>query len=795
MSNAVADALLFQDDDDENDNENNNNHHQMLLFNNENYNQQQQEEEEEVFNNNNEMYNNNNEEEEEYNNNNLSKLSSIHSMEEEQFYRNINNPQYQYENLQNKEEIYMIEQLTFQLENEKRKTKEQKLQLERYQSENKYLQEQLQHNNLKNESLQKQFENDKNNLLNEIEEYKIKCLKFEEINNQLKNNENLKTNLKLNEIQNKISGIDLTVSNLRNEIKEKDLEIENLKNYLNNYKLQNEELNNSKNEYFKKSQNLQLELDLNLQKLENLQFKLNQYEKKYLEITNMEEELKFLRNECLLNQEEKKKNKQIEFEIKNLKSQLELQEKLKEKIKDLETQISLQKSLQLENENILQEKYETEKLLKLWEINFPNATPTDISIEIKTNLTKIKRLEERIEELIIQKTDLEQSLKRINMERDKFEILLEEFKKLNLNLEEKITQQDVQIFSLNNQINSYKEIIQVYDKEELIMKHHHLNNNKNEKNEKNDKEEEEENKHLMNRINQLENLNNENNKRINNLIKELEDSKINLNQYKTLIDLKEIDLNKLKLQLQEQIKQFEEFQLTIKKLEKERSELENEIIKYEQRLGKGEYCKENVKILHMTINPETEAKMKSNNQLERLKAENKMLNEELMNLKEQLLGNSGINTTNGSSSSSGTTASGTVASASSSSVNVNNLNEKEMLKLKEQNEDFQRRITKLKEVFQKKVNEFRKTVYLLFGFRIDVVDNNRFRLSSMYAEAPEDYLFFEGDGNSSGMKLLSSEFASTIDEKQMNYLTQFKSIPAFLSSLTLDLFTKQTVFQ
>ncbi|KAL9642329.1 hypothetical protein ABK040_007327 [Willaertia magna] len=297
-----------------------------------------------------------------------------------------------------------------------------------------------------------------------------------------------------------------------------------------------------------------------------------------------------------------------------------------------------------------------------------------------------------------------------------------------------------------------------------------------------------------NNNNSSENLNNENNKRINNLIKELEDSKINLNQYKTLIDLKEIDLNKLKLQLQEQIKQFEEFQLTIKKLEKERSELENEIIKYEQRLGKGEYCKENVKILHMTINPETEAKMKSNNQLERLKAENKMLNEELMNLKEQLLGNSGINTTNGSSSS-GTTASGTVASASSSSVNVNNLNEKEMLKLKEQNEDFQRRITKLKEVFQKKVNEFRKTVYLLFGFRIDVVDNNRFRLSSMYAEAPEDYLFFEGDGNSSGMKLLSSEFASTIDEKQMNYLTQFKSIPAFLSSLTLDLFTKQTVFQ
>ena len=201
----------------------------------------------------------------------------------------------------------------------------------------------------------------------------------------------------------------------------------------------------------------------------------------------------------------------------------------------------------------------------------------------------------------------------------------------------------------------------------------------------------------------------------------------------------------------------------IEKLEKSQQDKEEQIAKYEQKLGRGEYNRDKFKILHMKFNPEIEAKKMSDNDIERLKTENKLLTEEIESLKQQL-----------------------------ESSSTNPITEKEIQQLKEENTDAQRRITKLKEVFQKKINEFRKSVYLLFGFRVDVIESNQFRLSSLYAEAPSDYLLFESDGN--GMKLLSSEFACTVDEKLMRYLTQFRSIPGFLASLTLDLFNKQTVF-
>ncbi|EFC35977.1 predicted protein [Naegleria gruberi] len=100
-----------------------------------------------------------------------------------------------------------------------------------------------------------------------------------------------------------------------------------------------------------------------------------------------------------------------------------------------------------------------------------------------------------------------------------------------------------------------------------------------------------------------------------------------------------------------------------------------------------------------------------------------------------------------------------------------------------------KKITRLEETIQE-VNQ--EKFDIAKHVELDVIENNRFRLSSMYAESPEDYLIFESDGNA--MKLLNSEFACSLEEKSMRFLKNFRSIPGFLCSITLDLFNKQTVF-
>lgn len=44
-----------------------------------------------------------------------------------------------------------------------------------------------------------------------------------------------------------------------------------------------------------------------------------------------------------------------------------------------------------------------------------------------------------------------------------------------------------------------------------------------------------------------------------------------------------------------------------------------------------------------------------------------------------------------------------------------------------------------------------------------------------------------------GLELLETPFCARIDPKMFAYLTTCHSVPAFLSSLTLDLFDKQTM--
>ncbi len=50
---------------------------------------------------------------------------------------------------------------------------------------------------------------------------------------------------------------------------------------------------------------------------------------------------------------------------------------------------------------------------------------------------------------------------------------------------------------------------------------------------------------------------------------------------------------------------------------------------------------------------------------------------------------------------------------------------------------------RLKEVFQKKIQEFRTACYVLTGYQIDITVENQYRLTSVYAEHMEDSLLFK----------------------------------------------------
>lgn len=72
--------------------------------------------------------------------------------------------------------------------------------------------------------------------------------------------------------------------------------------------------------------------------------------------------------------------------------------------------------------------------------------------------------------------------------------------------------------------------------------------------------------------------------------------------------------------------------------------------------------------------------------------------------------------------------------------------------LKKQVESAELKNQRLKEVFQTKIQEFRKVCYTLTGYQIDITRESQYRLTSMYAERKDDCLVFKvgGRGSRSG---------------------------------------------
>mmetsp|Transcript_18098 Transcript_18098/g.27979 ORF Transcript_18098/g.27979 Transcript_18098/m.27979 type:complete len:710 (-) Transcript_18098:114-2243(-) len=108
---------------------------------------------------------------------------------------------------------------------------------------------------------------------------------------------------------------------------------------------------------------------------------------------------------------------------------------------------------------------------------------------------------------------------------------------------------------------------------------------------------------------------------------------------------------------------------------------------------------------------------------------------------------------------------------------------------------------RLKESFKEQIGLFREGVYLMTGYKVDMLPNTErptFRVRSMYAEQEQDHLLFvwpkpAGDSEVVSLDLVETDQAKILSATDSyQYMTKFNSLPAFLASVQLGLFEKQT---
>jgi DNA repair exonuclease SbcCD ATPase subunit len=113
--------------------------------------------------------------------------------------------------------------------------------------------------------------------------------------------------------------------------------------------------------------------------------------------------------------------------------------------------------------------------------------------------------------------------------------------------------------------------------------------------------------------------------------------------------------------------------------------------------------------------------------------------------------------------------------------------------------DLEKATQRLKENFKGQISLFREGVYLMTGYKIELLpgtDRPTFRVRSVFAEREGDQLLLRWPRGEQVTSLdvldtdLAKELAAT---PSYGYMSKFHSLPAFLASVQLSLFEKQTV--
>ncbi|XP_053326445.1 mitotic spindle assembly checkpoint protein MAD1 [Spea bombifrons] len=553
-------------------------------------------------------------------------------------------------------------------------------------------------------------------------------------------------------LKGKISELQWTIMNQEMQIKTQDTEKQGLSEQL---EIQRKKLDES-NQKIQTTQELQALNTEYEQKIKNLEQKLSSQEQDAAIVKSMksdlsrvpklERELQQLREENAYHREMRENNALLKEEVEGLRRTVERYDRMKEELVALEM-----------------EKEKLQKKLKSWE----NLEQTGLNIRTPDDLSKqiiaVQQREIKLKEENLRITSSAQMLEtaRQNLQEELLKVqsnFLEE-KKRREQQEALVRRLQKRVLLLSKERDGMRAILDSYDSELTPSEHS---------------------PQLSRRLREAEEILQRVHAQNSEMEAQLSQALEEAGSQKQRAEMVTAELNLLKSQMgtSDQSSSItsetvNSLRFKIEELEAERGRLEEENRILEMRLEKlslqGCYDPSKTKVIHMSLNPASKAKQQHKDSVKHLQEEC----EKLRDIVRILEG--------------GTQIPDKLESTSKFQSS------QELKELKKQVESAELKNQRLREVFQTKIHEFRTVCYMLTGYRIDITTENQYRLTSMYAEHKDDNLLFKSSGTPGAkLQLLETDFSLTLRDFIDLHLHHQNSIPAFLSAVTLDLFSRQT---
>ncbi|NXY55665.1 MD1L1 protein, partial [Callaeas wilsoni] len=522
---------------------------------------------------------------------------------------------------------------------------------------------------------------------------------------------------KLQEKESKLAEANETITVLKGKISELQWNIMNQEMQMTSQDSQKQELMEQldveKKKWQEASQQIQtLQASQSLlaeyeQKIKDLEQKLSQQEHDALIVKNMkaelarfpkmERELRQLREENAYFREMKENNGLLKEEVEGLQRKLERYEKVQAQLVTVE----------LENEKLLGKLQSWEKLDQSTGLNI--RTPDDLSRQIVALQQRELALKEQNSTFMGSARMLEKARQQLQEEILRVQSQLLDEKKKREHQEALVRRLQKRVVLLTKERDGMRAILESYDSELTPAEHS---------------------PQLSRRMREAEDMVQKLHAHNTELEAQLSQVLEEVGNHKQRAEMLEVEMKVLKSQqcTAEQStvitkEEVDTLRLKIEELEAERSKLAEENRSLEMKLEKltlqGDYDPSRTKVLHFSMNPMSLAKQQR-------KEEQQQLQEECERLREL------VRVLEGGGSISG---------------NLEGVggfqSPQEVAELKKQVESAELKNQRLKEVFQTKIQEFRKVCYTLTGYQIDITTENQYRLSSIYAEHQGDCLLFK----------------------------------------------------
>ncbi|NXI12030.1 MD1L1 protein, partial [Irena cyanogastra] len=560
-------------------------------------------------------------------------------------------------------------------------------------------------------------------LLTRIKQYQERETEAEnKLKEQMEMNKSYKKSMetmskKLQEKESKLAEANETITVLKGKISELQWNIMNQEMQMTSQDSQKQELMEQldveKKKWQEASQQIQtLQASQSLlteyeQKIKDLEQKLSQQEHDAVIVKNMkaelarfpkmERELRQLREENAYFREMKENNGLLKEEVEGLQRKLERYEKVQAQLVTVE----------LENEKLLGKLQSWEKLDQSTGLNI--RTPDDLSRQIVALQQRELALKEQNSTFMNSARMLEKARQQLQEEVLCVQSQLLDEKKKREHQEALVRRLQKRVVLLTKERDGMRAILESYDSELTPAEHS---------------------PQLSRRMREAEDMVQKLHAHNTELEAQLSQVLEEVGNHKQRAEMLEVEMKVLKSQqcTAEQStvitkEEVDTLRLKIEELEAERSKLAEENRSLEMQLEKftlqGDYDPSRTKVLHFSMNPMSLAQQQRKEEQQQLQEECERLRELVRVLKEG-------------------------GSISGSLEGVGGFQSpQEVAELKKQVESAELKNQRLKEVFQTKIQEFRKVCYTLTGYQIDITTENQYRLSSIYAEHQGDCLLFK----------------------------------------------------